>query len=217
MNTTDLIQHLGDDLTPVRPLAAPWKRAAAWLGCACLYLAAVVLVAWIRDIPLRANRDGLLVVQLASFATAMIAALAAFISIVPGADRRALAMPAVPAALVVTSLVWGCATDMRLRGTLGIGLETDWPCVASLALGGGALWATAMAMLRRGAPLAPRTSALLAGVAALSVANVETCLTRPHTFSVTVLLWHGLTIVLLVLVMTRAGTRLLAWKRPQTG
>src|SRR5262245_5336172 len=214
MNTNDLIQRLGDDLAPVQPLAAPWKRAAAWLGCAGVYFAAVVLVAWTRGRSLRLNADSTFVVQqLALLATGMLAALGAFVSGVPGANRRMLGAPVVPAAIVMMALVWGCITDVRMHGTLGLGRETDWPCVVSLTLGGGVLWAVAVAMLRRGAPLTPRVSALLAGVAALSVANIEACVSRPHMFSVTVLLWHGLTTALLISLLMQTGSGLLPWRR----
>ena len=214
MNTNDLIQRLGNDLAPVQPLAAPWKRAGVWLACASAYLGAVVLVAWMRGRLVGSFADSAFVAQqLAVLALAVTAAIGAYVSIVPGANRRVLGAPMVPGALLATTLVWGCVTDAYARGTLGLGRETDWPCVVSLTLGGVALWALAMMMLRRGAPLAPRITSLLAGIAALSVANIEACVSRPHAFSITVLVWHGLTMALLIAVMMRAGSGLLPWKR----
>ena len=118
--------------------------------------------------------------------------------------------------LVITVLVWGSIVDVRLQGTLGIGRETDWPCVASIAVGGALLWALGVAMLRRGAPLTPRVSSLLIGVAAFSVANLEACLSRSHTFTMTVFLWHGMTTALLVAVLAQVGRGLLTWKRLET-
>jgi hypothetical protein len=208
MKTDDLIRRLGNDLTPVQPLAPPWKRATVWLLCAGLYLTAVVVLAWMRRGALATTGDGVFVVQqLAVIATAVAAAIAAFVSVIPGANRRLLA-----AAVVMTTLVAGCVTDVRMHGTLGFGQEMDWPCVVSLTVGGVTLWALAVVMLRRGAPLKPALSSLLAGVAALSVANIEACLTRPHAFSITVLLWHGLTMALLIAILMQAGRGLLTWK-----
>jgi uncharacterized membrane protein len=63
--------------------------------------------------------------------------------------------------------------------------------------------------------MTPRVSSLLAGVAAFSVANIEACLSRSHTFAVTVLLWHGMTTVLLVMAFAQAGRGLLTWKKPE--
>jgi hypothetical protein len=213
MNTEDLIQRLGDSLQPVRPLASPWRRAAAWLACASAYLGGVVLFAWARGRSLDgAGAD--LAQQGALIATAMSAAVAAFTSVVPASDKRVLGIPLVPGALLMAALVWGCVADVRVQGTLGLGREIDWPCVVSISLGGVGLWALGVAMLRRGAPMTPRASSMLAGVAACSVVNLEACLSRPHMFTITVLLWHGMTTALLVTALAQAGRSLLTWKKP---
>jgi hypothetical protein len=213
MNTEDLIQRLGDTLQPVRPLAPPWRRAAAWLACAAAYLCGVVLFAWARRRSLEgAGAD--LVQQAAWIAAAVSASVAAFASVVPASDKRLLGIPLVPGMLLLATLVWGCVVDVRMHGTLGIGRETDWPCVASIAFGGALLWALGIAMLRRGAPMTPRRSSLLAAVAAVSVANIEACLSRGHTFTITVLLWHGMTTTFLVMTLAHVGRTLLAWKKP---
>ena len=212
MNTEDLIQRLGDRLEPVRPLAPPWRRAAAWLACAAAYLCGVVLLAWARGRSL-AGAD--LVQQGALIATAISASVAAFASVVPASDKRVLGIPLVPAMVVMATLVWGCIVDVRMHGTFGVGREVDWPCVVSISVGGAVLWALGVAMLRRGAPLTPRVSSLLAGVAALAVANLEACLSRPHVFTITVLLWHGMTTALLVTVLAHVGRGLLTWKQSE--
>ena len=215
MKTEDLIQRLGDSLGPVRPLAPPWRRAAAWLGCAAAYVGAVVLIAWVRGRSL-AGAGADITQQGALIATAVAASVAAFASVVPASNRRALGIPLVPGMLVMAALLWGCIVDVRLQGTLGIGREADWPCVASIAVGGALLWAVGVAMLRRGAPLTPRLSSLLVGVAAFSVANIEACLSRSHTFTITVLLWHGTTTALLVAALAHVGRGLLTWKTLET-
>jgi hypothetical protein len=117
--------------------------------------------------------------------------------------------------LLVAALVWGLVVDVRMQGTLGMGRETDWPCVLSISLGGVLLWVIGVAMLRRGAPMTPRVSGLLAGVAALSVANIEACLSRSHTFAITILLWHGMTTVLFVVAFAQVGRGLLTWRKPE--
>jgi hypothetical protein len=214
MNTEDLITRLGDGLGPVRPLAPPWRRAAAWLGCAAAYVCGVVLIAWVRGRPL----DGIgadVPQQAALIATAVAASVAAFASVVPASDSRALSIPLIPGMLVMAALFWGCMVDVRMLGTLGIGRETDWPCVVSITLGGALLWSLAVAMLRRGAPLTPRMSSLLAGVAAFSVANLEACLSRSHAFTITILLWHGMTTALFVAVLAQVGGGLLTWRKPE--
>lgn len=212
MNTEDLIQRLGDRLEPVRPLAPPWRRAAAWLACAAAYLCGIVLLAWARGRSL-AGAD--LVQQGALIATAISASVAAFASVVPASDKRMLGIPLAPGMLLMAALVWGCIVDVRMHGTFGVGREVDWPCVVSISVGGAVLWALGVAMLRRGAPLTPRVSSLLAGVAAFAVANLEACLSRPHVFTITVLLWHGMTTALLVTALAHVGRGLLTWKQSE--
>jgi hypothetical protein len=66
-------------------------------------------------------------------------------------------------------------------------------------------------MLRRGAPLTPGLTAFLAALGALSVANIEACLTRPHAFALTVLLWHGGTLAAVAALCALTGRRWLRW------
>jgi hypothetical protein len=213
MNTDDLIQRLGAELTPVRPLAPPWKRAFVWLACGAAYIAVVVLSEWMRRGALGTSDNPVYLVQQAGLiATAIAAALAAFVSVIPGADRRLLAAPLVPGAVVAAALLWGCTEDVRNLGTLGIGRETDWPCVISITVGGAMLWGVAVAMLRRGAPLAPRVTSLLAGGGAVSLANIEACLSRPHAFSSTVVLWHGVTTALVLVMLVSLAREALPWR-----
>jgi hypothetical protein len=58
-------------------------------------------------------------------------------------------------------------------------------------------------------------SSLLAGVAAFSVANLEACLSRSHAFTITILLWHGMTTALFVAVLAQVGGGLLTWRKPE--
>ena len=108
--------------------------------------------------------------------------------------------------------MWQGASDLQTLGTFGVARESDWPCVASMIAGGVFLGAPLLWMLRRGAPLTPRASALLAGVAALSFANLEACLTRGHMFASTVLLWHGGTVAVTAAVLASTGRLLAKWR-----
>lgn len=219
MKTDELIQRLGDELRPVRRLPPPWRRAAAWLAASGVYLLAFVTVAWIRRgrLGIAATDDAYVVQALALIATAIVASLAAFASVIPGGDRRVMVAPLVSGLVVLAALLWSCAADVQRQGTLGWGRETDWPCVVSIAVGSVVLWWGAMVMLRRGAPLTPRLSGLLAGVAALSVVNIEACLTRPHRFGVTILVWHGATTALMLVALAQTGRGFLTWKRVGRG
>jgi hypothetical protein len=215
MQTDDLIERLGEDLVPVRRLSPPWKRAALWLLAGGGYLAIMMLIAYTRHGALAISTDALYVIQQASVAaTAVTAAFAAFASVIPGTSPRLRAVPLAPAAVMLTTVLVGCLHDRQAYGTLGLGRETDWPCVMSLPLGGALLWALGMMMLRRGAPLAPRASSALTGLAALGIANIEACVTRPHAFSITVVVWHGLTMMIVGAIFVRLGGQVPGWRMP---
>ena len=214
MQTEDLIRQLGRELAPVRRLAPPWRRAAVWLASGAVYVAAVVLWARVRRGRLGIEAEPWYVVQQAALAAAACAAaVSAFASVVPGSGTRARWALAASVLVMAASLAWATMSDVRELGTLGVGQETDWPCVVSITLGGIGLWMVAAAMLRRGAALDPRLTSLLAGVAALSLANIEACVSRPHAFAITVIVWHGVTSGVVLMALTSLGRRTLAWRR----
>jgi hypothetical protein len=214
MRTDDLIRRLGSELQPVRPLPSPWRRASVWTGCAFVYVAVIVIQAWIRHGAIGVTADlPDIVQQVALGASAVAAAVAAFMSVIPGASSRAPALTLVFVLVMMAALAWGALSDVRTLGTLGVGRETDWPCVISISVGGFALWGLATVMLRRGAPLTPGITSLLAGAAALSVANIEACLGRPHTFTMTIVVWHGVTSALVLAAVVTLGRSVFTWRR----
>lgn len=212
MNTDDLIERLGREATVVTPLPAPGRRTAVWLVWGAVYLvvvAAMVLMAMSQAGPLVTPLY--LLQQGAALVTAITAARAAFASVVPGASQRGRILPAISGAVWIVSLLWGSVLDLKTSGTLGITSQTDWPCVVSMAMGAVVLGGPMVWMLRRGAPLTPRATAVLGGLAALSIAHIEACLTRPHAFAITVLLWHGVTIAVAAALFAWMGRRWLRW------
>jgi hypothetical protein len=216
MKTDELIDELGRQLRPVRRLPPPWRRAAWWLALGLAYVVAVATVAWIRQGALGVESDARYGLQQGALALAgVLAALGAFASVVPGAPRRALSILVVPVVMMMAALIWGTTRDLDQFGTAGIGRETDWPCVVSITVGGLALWGVAAAMLRRGAVLEPRITTLLAGVAAVSLANIEACVSRFHMFTSTIIIWHGATVAAVMLGLVVLGPRLLRSTSPR--
>jgi hypothetical protein len=214
MRTDALIQMLVEDVVPVRPLAGPWRRAVVWLT---ISLASVLLVVVFmspnpaRIANIRALRFWL--EQAAALTTGIAAAAAALTSVVPGHSRRAWLLPVGPVAVWVGTLAWGCVRDWAQRGSAGLVIHSDWPCVAAMMLSA-MLPATAIAiMLRRGAPLTPRATAAFAGLAVAGFSSVTACLSRPspHGTTATVLVWHFGTALALVSVAAWAGRYLREW------
>ena len=173
----------------------PGVRSAVWLLWAALYLVIVTAMMLMGPGERVTLTPLYLLQQGAALITGIVAVRAAFASVIPGASVRVWSLPIASAVGWLALVLWEVGVDARTAGTIGLTSQTDWPCVASMMLGGVILGLPLVWMLHGGAPLTPRTTAFLAGVAALSVANVEACLLRPHAFAVTVLLWHGATIV----------------------
>jgi len=212
MKTDELIDRLGRDVTVTRPLPTPGMRTAVWMVWALSYLILVAVMmfavmssAGVTPTPLY------LVQQSAALVTGIMAARAALASVIPGANDRVWVVPAIGVATWAAALLWAGVLDLQASGTLGVTSQSDWPCVASMTVGGLLVGAPLAWMLRRGAPLTPNLTVGLAALAALSVANIEACLTRPHAFALTVLLWHGGTVAAIVTLCALMGHRWLRW------
>ena len=212
MKTDELIDRLGRDVTVTRPLPTPGMRTAVWMVWALSYLILVAVMmfavmssAGVTPTPLY------LVQQSAALVTGIMAARAALASVIPGANDRVWVLPAIGLATWAAALLWAGELDLQASGTLGVTSQSDWPCVASMTVGGLVVGSPLVWMLRRGAPLTPRLTAVLAALAALSFANIEACLTRPHAFALTVLLWHGSTVAAIAALCALMGHRWLRW------
>ena len=217
MRTDDLIDRLGRHVTVARPLPTPEMRTAVWMVWAVSYLIVVAVMmfavmssAGVTPTPLY------LVQQSAALVTGIMAARAALASVIPGANDRVWVLPAIGVATWAAALLWAGVLDLQASGTLGVTSQSDWPCVASMTVGGLFVGAPLAWMLRRGAPLTPNLTVGLAALAALSFANIEACLTRPHAFALTVLLWHGGTVAAIVTLCALMGHRWLRWPEMTT-
>ena len=187
-------------------------RTAVWMVWAVSYLIVVAVMmfavmssAGVTPTPLYLVQQG------AALVTGILAARAALASVIPGSNNRVWVLPAIGAAVWAVSLLWAGVRDLQASGTLGVTSQSDWPCVASMTVGGLLVGAPLAWMLRRGAPLTPNLTVVLAALAALSVANIEACLTRPHAFALTVLLWHGGTVAAVAALCALMGHRWLRW------
>jgi hypothetical protein len=212
MKTDELIDRLGREVTVARPLLTPAIRTALWTVWAVTYL--VVVVGMMFAVMSSAGVTAMplyLVQQGAALVTGIMAARAALVSVIPGANNRVWVMPAMGAAVWGLSLLWAGARDLQTLGTLGVTSQSDWPCVVSMTMGGLVIGAPLAWMVRRGAPLTPGLSAFLIAVAALSFANIQACLTRPHAFALTVLVWHGGTVAAVAALCALTGRRWFRW------
>jgi hypothetical protein len=212
-STDDLIRQLSSDLAPAPPLRRPFLRAAAWTTGAVIYVSLVVAwmtlagetASWWNEVPFTLQ-------QLAALATTLAAAAAAFAMTIPGHGRAALLAAVAAAGAWVGLVLTGCIQDWMAAGAAGIALRSDWPCVAGMLMTGVVPGLALAVMLRRGAPLVPRTTAALGGLAVASLASLGMCLAQPHERDIIVLVWHGATIAAMSVLAAIAGRSILNWK-----
>jgi hypothetical protein len=214
MNTDELIETLARDATPVRRLASPWLRTVGWLVVSGFYVALLIVLLspnLDRLSGIRAPRFWL--EQVAALATGIAAAAVALVSVVPGRSRRAWLLPIVPLGAWIGIELWGCVRDWVNAGSAGLVVHSDWPCVLAMSMSALFPAAALAAMVRRGAPLAPRATAAFAGLAAAGLGSVAGCLSRPmpHGTTLTVLVWHFGMLILLTFTASWAGRALFRW------
>ena len=210
VDTEQLIQTLARDVEPVRPLRRPTLRAAAWVAGAAVYLGVLITLMSPRDdLGVRIYDTQFIFEQWAALLMGITAAGAALASVVPGRRLRVLLMLPLASLTVWLGLIGVRALqDAQTLGLGGVLLQVNWRCVTAILMGA-AVPAVAMArMLRRGAPLTPRLTAGLGGLAAAGLGNVAVCMSHPHGFD---LIWHAGTVLLLAALAAWVGGRILRW------
>src|SRR3954453_7583626 len=121
MKTDELIDRLGRDVTVTKPLPPPGQRTVLWMVWAGLYVVvtAVVMVALMSSAGVTPTpRD--LVQQGAAILLGIVAARAALLSVIPGANDRVWVLPTIGIATWAAALLWGGMLDLQASGTLGV-------------------------------------------------------------------------------------------------
>jgi hypothetical protein len=218
METNDLITRLAAQSAPVRRLPAPWLRGLLWLAISAPYVAIVVMLGPMPSNLAPISHDTqFLIEQAATLATAATAGLVAFYSVVPGYDWRLLLLPLVPFAAWLAALGEGCLQDWVKLGAQGLQLRPDWGCLPSAAWIGIVPAVTMVIMLRRGAPMFPRTSIALGGLAVAALANFGLRLFHLGDASIMVLFWHFGSVTVLALMVSFIGRQVLYWRHAAAG
>src|SRR5687768_4960196 len=117
MRTDELIDRLGRDVTVARPLPTPGMRTAMWMIWVVSYLVVVTVMmvavmssAGLIPTPLYVLQQG------AALLTGILAARAAFASVIPGSNSRGWVLPAIAAAVWGGALVWAGVHDLHSYG-----------------------------------------------------------------------------------------------------
>ena len=204
-----LIGDLSADLKPVRRLAPPWLRALYWLlavGCLALVLIAIRIVFNWSGEP---EVDPYVVPgAIASGATAILAAFAAFELSLPDRSSRwaLLPLPAVVVWVGINGL--GCVASLANPAVQG-NVPLFFTCLGIIFALSLPLSIATIVMVRRARPLRPLPVAILGGLAASAAGATLLVLIHPHDSAVLDLCSHTLAVLAVVGLNVLAGGRLL--------
>lgn len=214
--TSDLIDMLVADATPVRRLRPPAVRAACWLLFAGLVMLFVGVAHGVRaDLALKLHQSLFVVGVAAAMTTGILAAVGTFIASVPGRSRRWLLLP-IPASVVwVATISYGCLTNWVYIGPDGISIGETAKCFATLALVGIPLSFVMLVMLRHVARLSPGPVTMTGSVAVAAMTAVALSILHPLDATAMILLWNLGVAALFLSLSGRYAQRLLGWIAPR--
>ena len=213
LRTDELIRSLAENCGPVRRLPPPMTRVALWLAISVPYVAAVALAYRLSGNEISLSLEPrFLIEELATIVTALAAAVAAFCCGTPGLDRKIAFLPLLPLTVWLVSIGQDCAKSWLQLRAAGLSLSVGWECLPPSALIG-LLPAVAMVvMLRRGAPLYPRVTMALGGLAVAALANLGLRLFHPGDVTTMMLIWHLGAVALLLALACWGGPWILPWR-----
>ncbi|WP_202909591.1 NrsF family protein [Alkalilacustris brevis] len=210
--TEALIERLSRDAAPVHPLPHPARRAARWLVVALAFGAAMVWAMGPRpDLAERLVDARFLLEQGAALATGIAAAIAALAFTIPGTSPWLRMLPVAPGALWLSTLSLGCLRDWWQMGADALRITPDLACFGYIALIGSLPAVVLLWMLRRGVPIAPGWSIGLGALAAAGLGNFALRFFHMQDAALMVLVWQVGSVMLLALLASLCGHRLLRW------
>lgn len=220
MNDTDsLIDQLARRAKPVRPLASPLLRTFAWAVAAIALVALVAAsMGWRPGLSTQMAQAPKLLEWIASLLTGLLAAYAVFQISVPGRSPSWAWLPALPLAVWLASIGWGCLADFNQMGWAAFAYEShSSECARAITAVSIPLGITLLVMVRHAGAVKPAPTAMLATLSAAAMASAGVSLVHEGETSLMVLLWHLGVVALLSLASLAMGRRLFSWIGPARG
>ena len=213
IETQELLDRLSTDVKPAAPLRSPSLRLLVWLVTSFAWIALVVYLMGPRpDLLAKAAELRWLVEQVAAAATGVIAAMAAFCSVIPGRPRWERIMPAFPLAIWISAIGVGCVADWFHSGLDRPAFTPDWACFPGIAMVGLVPAVLMAIMLRKGAPISPIYSVGLGGLAAAALGDFGLRLFHSKDAALMVLVWQIGAVAALTFAYSGLSRRLLRWR-----
>ena len=191
ITTPHLIDLLAASAKPVKRLRPPLLRAALWLLLATLVFVLLAVGHGVRqDFAQRVMQPVFVVGMLASLATGVLGAVAAFFLSLPDRSRAWGLLP-VPALLVwVSTVSYGCLTHWVDIGPDGVRMGEAARCFATLIITSLPLSLGLFLMLRHAAWLRPTAVTLTGGLAVAAMTATALSLFHDLDATIMVLIWN---------------------------
>lgn len=191
ITTPHLIDLLAASAKPVKRLRPPLLRAALWLLLATLVFVVLAVGHGVRqDFAQRVVQPVFVVGMLASLATGILGAVAAFYLSLPDRSRAWGLLP-LPALLVwVSTVSYGCLTNWVDIGPDGVRMGDAARCFATLIITSLPLSLGLFLMLRHAAWLRPTAVTLTGGLAVAAMTATALSLFHELDATMMVLIWN---------------------------
>ena len=172
-----------------------------------------ILVSFMKNhgLPPKWHDPRFILEQVSALAVGVGAAVAAFVTTVPGHHRRPLAILLIPLGGWLATVGEGCIHSLTHLGPGALFLEHDLACFPFIALSSTVPAILMALMLRQGAPLTPRQTAGRGALAAAGLANFFLRLFHPEDVTLMLLFWHVGGIFVLSALAACAGRYVLNW------
>lgn len=211
MNTSDLIQSLAANVSPVKRLRPPLLRAAAWLVLALILMAALTLFHGLRPQFAERMQDLIFATgMIASLLTGVLATIAAFQVSLPDRSSLWLLLPAPSLIIWLANIGYQCLGGWVALPPGAITVEAASSCVGTLIFTSVPLAILMFMMLRYSARLRPVTITLISSLAVSAMTSTALSMFHPLDATVMVLVWNLGTAVLfagLAVVVSRRSSQ----------
>jgi hypothetical protein len=181
-----------------------------WCSVAGAVILAVVVVSGPRpDFAERLAAGFDLLQILTATATGVLAAFAAFQLALPERDGRWALLPIPAAAAWLATMGLGCLQDLTRVGPEALRIGVSLPCLVFIAGLGVPLTVAMLWLARHAAWLRAGPVAALGGLSAAALASVGLSLIHHLDAAVMVLVWHGVSVLVVAGVASLLGPRLM--------
>jgi hypothetical protein len=201
-----LIGELAAGLQPVKRLASPWRRAALWL-CASLWIGGLLALftPWNEFAQRMMGAPDMWLGFAGGLLTAVLAAVAAFLTSVPGRSAWWGALPLPALALWVSASTAGCLRRTPVAHTQPEPMMHPMLCIYFIVLVAVPLAMLLMWQLMRACPLRPGLTAALGGLASAGAAATLLAFVHPFDATFEDLGAHAVAVVLVVAAAKMLG------------